>query len=82
MFSGHFTEPRVNCPAHSCENKYREADSVPQEEILEDLWSKVVIIVRFSIKTNMWFLSHLLFMSQLNLIFELSESISPEVFGK
>jgi len=37
MFSGHFTEPRVNCPAHSCENKYREADSVPQEEILEDL---------------------------------------------
>ena len=37
MFSGHFTEHRVNCPAHSCENKYREADLVPQEEILEDL---------------------------------------------
>ena len=33
----HFPEPRGNCPAYSCENKYREADSVPQEEILEDL---------------------------------------------
>ena len=37
IFSGHFPEPRGNCPAHSCENKYREADSVLQEVILEDL---------------------------------------------
>lgn len=31
MFSGHFPEPSANRPAHSCENKYREADSVPQK---------------------------------------------------